>query len=77
MATEDNFLDLLTETLELEGREPTLASVLYDYLEWDSLGMLSTASMIEEEYGVVLSSNDLCIVETVGDLWQLVVKMGE
>ena len=46
--------------------------VLRDMEEWDSLAALSLVSMVDDEYGVVISSEDLEKVVTVQDMIDLI-----
>ena len=42
--------------------------------EWDSLAALSTISMVDDEFGVTINNKDLRSVETVGELYDMIVS---
>lgn len=42
--------------------------------EWDSLAALSTISTIDDEFGVTINNKDLRSVETVSELYDLVIS---
>jgi len=71
-----DFIEQLIEALEAE--DPLDAgTVLVEVEEWDSLGTLAVVSMVSDEYGVSLASEELVAVQTVADLWQLVQSKSE
>lgn len=63
----DEFLRKLEDTLELEAgalaAETTLESI-----GWDSLSALTCLVMLEEDYGVVATNDDLTDIETIGGI---------
>ena len=42
--------------------------------EWDSLAALSTISMVDDKFGVTINNKDLRSVETVGELYDMIVS---
>ena len=52
------FIDQFRETLEIEDRTISESDNFRDYDEWDSLTLLSVIAMIDEEFGVIIESND-------------------
>lgn len=68
----DNFLEKLNEILEPETKF-TMDTKLDEILEWDSLGLVSFAAMVDAEYGKTLVFEDLKRAETVRDLYLLVI----
>ncbi|MEN9571433.1 MAG: hypothetical protein RL172_2664 [Bacteroidota bacterium] len=64
----EKFLELIKETLEIEGRELAIEDKFKDYEEWDSLGLLSVIAAIDEEYGVVIEGNKFKDIETLDQL---------
>lgn len=60
----------LAEILEEDEVKP--ADRLEDYEEWDSLSVLSVLAMIDADYSVMLESEALADLATVGDLIALV-----
>ena len=70
------FLELLAEALERD--DPlTSGTRLRDVEEWDSLGMLSTLSMVDEEYEIVLTNAVISAADTPADIWDAVVAARE
>lgn len=67
----DEFLRKFEEVLEVEPNTVTLETD-FDELPWDSLAALSTMVMIQEDYEVMLSNQDLRDIDSVGQLWALV-----
>lgn len=45
--------------------------------EWDSLAALSTISTIDDEFGVTINNKDLRSVETVSELYDLVISRAQ
>ena len=67
------FIARFTDTID--GVEPGSLckdSVLAELEEWDSLAILVTIVMIEDEYGVDLTGEQLEKCQTVEDVWKLV-----
>lgn len=65
---ENNFLELLKDTLEIENRELTVNDEFRTYPEWDSLALLSVIAMIDDEYDVIIEGNDFAKINTVSEL---------
>lgn len=70
----NEFLDQIRNTLEIDGRELTLADELKQLDEWDSMACLSVIAMIEDEYGIVLRPSDFIAMERVGDIASAIEK---
>jgi acyl carrier protein len=70
----EKFLELIKETLEIEGRELAIEDKFKDYEEWDSLGLLSVIAAIDEEYGVVIEGNKFKDIETLDQLLEEINK---
>lgn len=68
MKMENNFLELLKDTLEIENRELTVNDEFRTYPEWDSLALLSVIAMIDDEYDVIIEGNDFAKINTVSEL---------
>lgn len=68
----DPFFQRAAEILEIEtiGEEV----VLRDCEAWDSLTALSLVAMIDRNYNVSISADDLMRTVTAGDLHRLVVE---
>lgn len=65
------FFDGLAEIFEIEPNEVseslTLASVA-----WDSLAIVSTIALIDEQFDVMVDGQALASCETVGDIQKLI-----
>ena len=66
---EEKFLNLIKETLEIEGRDLKMQDRFKEYGEWDSLGLLSVIAAIDEEYGVIVEGNKFKDIDTLGQLF--------
>jgi len=66
---EENFLNLIKETLEIEGRDLKMDDRFKEYSEWDSLGLLSVIAAIDEEYGVIVEGNKFKDIDTLAQLF--------
>ena len=67
-----SFFEKLAELLGVEADEVQADSALDSFDEWDSLGALTVVSMIDEDYGVTVLSEELARLSTDGELWQRV-----
>ena len=67
-----DFFKKLAEHLGVEPADVQQGSVLEDFDEWDSLGTLTIVSMIADDYGVTVHSEELARTQTAGKLWDLV-----
>ena len=65
------FIQKLRETLEWPDEAFDEATVLRGHEKWDSLGLLVTITLIDEELSMTLPSKSLDDVTTVGDLFRL------
>lgn len=62
------FLELMKETIEIEGRDLSLDDKFRDMDEWTSLAYLSTIAMIDDEYNVIIGAAEFRQLETLGDI---------
>lgn len=65
---EAKFLDLFKEVLEMEDKEISLNDEFREYDEWDSLAYLSVIAMLDDEYEIVIETEDFKKIRTVGEL---------
>ena len=65
---EAKFLDLFKEVLEIEDKEISLSDEFREYDEWDSLAYLSVIAMLDDEFEIVIETEDFKKIRTVGDL---------
>lgn len=69
---EQKFIDLFKETLEIEGRTVDLNDEFKSFEEWDSLALLSLIAMIDEEYNLIIDSNQFQELNTIGDVFNYI-----
>jgi acyl carrier protein len=67
---EEKLLDLIKDVLEIEDRDIYLSDVFRDYEEWDSIANLTLIACIDEEFEVIISSNELKELHTIQDILQ-------
>ena len=65
---EAKFLDLFKEVLEIADKEISLNDEFREYDEWDSLAYLSVIAMLDDEFEIVIETEDFKKIRTVGDL---------
>ena len=71
----EEFFESVIEILEIQDSSSINESTNFKELdEWDSLTALSTISMVDEEFGVTITNKDLKSVETLGELYDLVME---
>ena len=76
MTSLNEFLVLFIE--ELEDTNPEEVTVDTDFKsldEWDSLVALSVISMIDEEFEVLLTGNDMMKAKTITDLYERIRQL--
>lgn len=71
---EAEFLEMITEVLEIEDREIQLADVFRDYDEWDSLARLTLIAEIDDKYNMVIEEEAFKNAVTLGDLLNEIIK---
>ena len=55
---EAKFLDLFKEVLEIEDKGISLNDEFREYDEWDSLAYLSVIAMLDDEFEIVIETED-------------------
>jgi len=74
----DGFIRNFEESIEgLEEGTVRPETVYQDLPQWDSLAVLTTLAMVDAEYEVSLSANELAELRTIGDLFKLVSSRKE
>lgn len=68
------FIDLLIEYLEIENKSITVDTQLKSLPEYDSLGIMSIISLVDEYFSKTLSTQELDKIETIKDLMALIGK---
>lgn len=74
--TRETVSERLVEALVDFGAEPSAISddATFESLDVDSLDLVELAQIVEEDYGVVLSGDDLKQIPTVGKAVDVVVE---
>ncbi len=65
------FFDGLAEIFEIEPSEVS-ESLLLASVAWDSLAIVSTIALIDEQFDVMVDGQALASCETVGDIQKLI-----
>ena len=75
MATiQDKARALIASKMKLEEKEITPEKHLFNDLGADSLDFVELSMMLESEFNVKFSEDDMANVKTVGDLYELIEK---
>jgi len=73
--TKEEFVQEFIEALEIEDASLIQETTVFkDLEEWDSLAALSTISLIGDEFGVTINNKVLRSVDTLGELYDLVIE---
>ena len=64
----ERFIELFKENLEMENTDVQPGDAFREYEKWDSLRHLLLIAMIDEEYGVVIESNEFEKITTIEQL---------
>ena len=70
-----SFEEQLAEVLEVEAVRGTDELNAFD--SWDSLTILSIIALIDENYGVVMTGEDIAATGTIGGLKMFVYSMSK
>lgn len=71
---EAKFIELFKEVLEIEDKDINLSDAFREYGEWDSLVYLSVIAMLDDEYDIVIETDEFKKIVTVGELMNEVKK---
>lgn len=71
---EAEFLEMITDVLEIEDREIQLSDAFRDYDEWDSLARLTLIAEIDDKYNIVIEEEAFKNAITLGDLLNEIIK---
>ena len=71
---EAEFLEMITEVLEIEDREIQLSDAFRDDEEWDSLARLTLIAEIDDKYNIVIEEEAFKNAITLGDLLNEIIK---
>lgn len=69
----EDFFRKLEDTLELDSGSITAETTL-ESINWDSLAALTCLVMLQEDYGIVATNDDLENLETAGDIFNKFFK---
>lgn len=70
--TSEEKIKFLLEALEAENYDDvTLATLLEDIEEWDSIGALMIISEVDDNFGITINPDDLENIKTVEELVNL------
>lgn len=70
MTTEEK-ISLIAETLDIEAEELKPEIELKSLEEWDSMGIISTITLLDRKFGKVLSLDEISGLKTVQDILSL------
>lgn len=71
---ENEFMQFAAAELLLSASQLTAATPFRSLQSWSSLNALIFVSRINEETGVLISSEDLAQMKTFGDVYQLIIS---
>ena len=71
---QDKARALIASKMKLEEKEITPEKHLFNDLGADSLDFVELSMMLEREFNVKFSEDDMANVKTVGDLYELIEK---
>lgn len=71
---ESKFLEIIKDSMEIEGRELSLLDKFKEYDEWDSLAQLTLIAELDDHFGVTIQSEDFKKIETLKDLLEYIEK---
>lgn len=71
---ETKFIELFKEVLEIEDKDIKLSDEFRQFDEWDSLVYLSVIAMLDDEFDIVIETDDFRKILTVGELLEEVKK---
>lgn len=69
----EEFIKLFADTLEITV-DIKMETSLTDLAEWDSLGVLSVVSVIDDKYGVIIPNSVLQDARSIKDLYEFICE---
>lgn len=72
MSDVQKFLNELANVLEVEAGSLTMETVLEGTDKWDSLAVVATMAMLDEQFGVVVEARKLTAAKSAADVYALV-----
>ena len=73
-AAMEKFLSLFSHIVEMDAAELKIDMKLKSLSGWDSIAAVSLLAMIDAEYGIKVTAEDLRQVKTIQDVYKLVRK---
>lgn len=70
----EEFLGIIKEALEIEGRDLSITDNFKEYSEWDSLGQLTLIAELDANYGVTIEAAVFDELNTLQELLEEVDK---
>ena len=67
-------LEWLTDVLAVHGRILTLEDTRLTVREWDSMGDLMLLTHLEEDFGIVVSADDLAAMSSAREIFSLLER---
>lgn len=74
---EQEFLEMITEVFEIEGRNLSMEDAFRDYEEWDSLVHLSLIAEIDDVYDITIEDDTFKELTTLNQLYKEIQKRTE
>lgn len=69
------FIEKFANLFPVTPKEEITVDTEYKYLDdWSSMTTLSLIAMVEDDYDITLSSNDIRTADTVSELFELIKK---
>lgn len=71
----EEFIEKFASLFPVTPKEEINEDTEFKYLDdWSSMTTLTLVAMVEDDYGITLSSNDIRNADTVGELFELIKK---
>ena len=74
----ENFISVIEE--EFEDIEPGVLkadSIFREHFEWNSINALIYIALIDTEYGVMMTADDIASAKTIQDLFEIILTKKE
>lgn len=69
----EEFIEKFASLFPVTPKEKINEDTEFKYLDdWSSMTTLTLVAMVEDDYGLTLSSNDIRNTDTVGELFELI-----
>lgn len=71
----EEFIEKFASLFPVTPKDEISADTEFKYLEdWSSMTTLTIVAMVEDDYGITLSSSDIRNADTVSELYELIVQ---